>query len=57
MTDPERIELLERAIILMCKCLDVSRVQKLSDRQLNDLMRCIASISGDISVKGGAENE
>jgi len=57
MTDPERIELLERSVILMCKCLDVSRVQKLSDRQLGNLMECIASISGDLSVKGGAENE
>lgn len=55
MTNPERIELLERTVILMCKCLDVSRVQKLSDRQIDDLMKCIASISGDLSVKGGAE--
>jgi len=55
MTNPERIELLERTVLLMCKCLDVSRVQKLPDRQIDDLMRCIASISGDLSVKGDVE--
>ena len=47
MTDSERIKLLEETVVLMCKCLDVQRFQKLSENQRDTLMGCVAKLTAD----------
>ena len=48
MTDSERIELLEETILLMSKCLDVQRFQRLSENQQNRLMTNILRLTLDL---------
>lgn len=55
MTDSERIKLLEEAVLLMCKCLDVQRFQKLSENQRDTLMKCVAWLSLDMNTERKGE--
>lgn len=49
MTDSERIKMLEETVILLSKCLDVQRFQRLSENHQDRLMTNISSLTLDLA--------